>query len=84
MPYRTSPYAGPCIVCDTLTPAVCRRCGKPICADHSTEIDFYVPTVQCSDEAHCEPRPRRYTRRKLIEPKPMFELGAPFSEFYGL
>jgi len=77
MPYRTSTYAGPCCVCEKLTPATCRRCAKPICAEHATEIDFYVTTVQCREEKYCDPPPRRYTRKKLIEQQPVFDFGAP-------
>ncbi len=83
MPYRTSAYAGPCVVCGELTPHRCRRCGQPICAAHAESFEFYVPTMQCADEELCEPFERPYEKRKPYELGDMFEYGRALSDLFG-
>ena len=84
MPYRSSAYAGPCLVCGQLTPTVCRRCGRPICAKHAEDLTFYVPTLQCADADLCDPPARRYRKHERYELDKIFDYGKPISNFFGL
>lgn len=62
MPYRNTELHHHCAVCATKTAYACRRCERSLCADHRTEIAFYVPTFECTTAETCErrkpPKPR--------------------------